>query len=64
MPHLSPEEWEAVRLTLLVAGWSVAGGLPVALRRAPRHYKRVGRTRAAACTDTATATGNSAGKRR
>ena len=31
MPHLSPEEWEAVRLTLLVAGWSVAGGLPVAI---------------------------------
>src|SRR5260370_20917337 len=31
MLHLSPEEWEAVRLTLLVAGWSVAGGLPVAI---------------------------------
>ena len=31
MPHLSPEEWEAVRLTLLVAGWSVAGGLPLAI---------------------------------
>jgi len=28
---LSPDEWQAVRLTLRVAGWSVAGGLPLAI---------------------------------
>ncbi|MBV9758194.1 MAG: molybdate ABC transporter permease subunit [Alphaproteobacteria bacterium] len=28
---LSPEEWQAVRLSLVVAGWSVAGGLPLAV---------------------------------
>jgi molybdate transport system permease protein len=31
LPRPTPEEWQLIRLTLRVAGWAVAGALPVAL---------------------------------